>query len=77
MFVRHIRTGFDNKLDIQPHPNGNALVDRQLMRYEFLTGEDLERARAQNRDLYICHAATCGQVKQGQQAGQGREVSKV
>ena len=28
MFAKHVRTGFDNKLDIQPHPNGNALVDR-------------------------------------------------
>ena len=77
MFAKHVRTGFDNKLDIQPHPNGNALVDRQLMRYEFLTGKDLERARAEKRQLYIAHAATCSQKESLAETGQGREVTRV
>jgi hypothetical protein len=59
-----IRTGYDNRLDMQPHPNGNALLDRQLMRYEFLTGDDLERARKQGIPLYICHAATYKQPEE-------------
>jgi hypothetical protein len=56
-FARHKGTERTNAFELGPHEN--ALLDRQTGLYEFLTGEDLERARAQRIPLYICHAALC------------------
>jgi hypothetical protein len=78
MFAKHKVTGRANRFDINPHENGNALLDRQRMRYEFLAGDDLRRAQEQKVPLFICYAATCSNPpKRHGGAARRREVSRL
>lgn len=78
LWPKHKETGKTNPLDLEPSSDGNALLDRQRMRYEFLTGDDLERAREQKIPLYVAHRATCvNPPKRHGGAARRRAVSRV
>ena len=49
----------NNPLNALPVPAGNLRLDRKTMRYDVLTGEALEEARAAGEELYLSHFADC------------------
>lgn len=53
-----------NPLDVSPSANGNLRLNFGSMRYEVLTGEKLEEARANGEKLYLSHFVTCPARKQ-------------
>jgi hypothetical protein len=67
LWAKHKDTGKSNPLDLEPSPQGNCLVsmdDHSETVYEMLTGDDLDRAKAQCLALYISHFATCPNSRQ-------------
>jgi hypothetical protein len=66
LWANHFKTGKANPLDDKPAENGNLLLARgnEAFEYEVLTGEDLVRAHAEQRELYISHFATCSYAQQ-------------
>jgi hypothetical protein len=63
MWATHVETRRANPLDAQPSPDGNCEVRRGVhsttLYYRMLSGEELERARAEGKRLYLSHFATC------------------
>jgi hypothetical protein len=54
----------NNPLNERPHPKGNLRLDRETMRYDVLTKDDLEAARARGEELYLSHFADCAHRKE-------------
>jgi hypothetical protein len=49
----------NNPLNASPHPQGNLRLDRSVMRYDVLTGEELRAAHEAGEELYLSHFADC------------------
>lgn len=54
----------NNPLNRDPHPNGNLRLDRATMKYDVLSKEDAQAARAAGEELYLSHFADCPARKQ-------------
>jgi hypothetical protein len=49
----------NNPLNAKPSPDGNLRLDRQVMRYDVLTGAQAQAARDAGEELYLSHFADC------------------
>ncbi len=57
----------NNPLNVRPSLSGNLRLNRQTMRYDVLTGEALEQARAAGEELYLSHFVDCPNRQQFKQ----------
>lgn len=57
--LKHLRTGGRAPVDLEPHPDGNIVVDIAGGSYQVLAGDKLADARAAGAELHRNHWMTC------------------
>lgn len=59
LWLKHHETGKTNPVEAAPAPDGNLVIDRVKVIYRFATKDEIERAKSENKNLYLSHFAKC------------------
>lgn len=59
LWLKHHQTMKLNPIDAAPDRNGNLAISREKGLYRIATGNEIEIAKHEGKNLYISHFATC------------------
>lgn len=64
LWLKHHETMKSNPIDAKPNVNGNLAISREKGLYRTATGNEIDMAKNDGKNLYISHFATCRQADQ-------------